>query len=141
MFLKYILYESIWSMFGAKNSKSRKNVPQIPNVLTSSQPQPKYNKNMNATQFVIRKNALKFNAAINRGFFLIFFTLTLLQRPSFLSKKFLKFTSQMIFFSQNLLIKLINYGTSQCQNFIFAKKTKISIGCCFWAWRNSTLDQ
>ncbi len=25
----------------------------------------------------------------------------------------------MIFFSQNLLIKLINYGKSQCQNFIF----------------------
>jgi hypothetical protein len=62
-----------------------------------------------------------------RGFFLIFFTLTLLQRPSFLSNKFLKFTSQMIFFSQNLLIKLINYGTSQCRNIIFAKKTKISI--------------
>ncbi len=33
----------------------------------------------------------------------------------------------MIFFSQNLLIKLINYGTSQCRNIIFAKKTKISI--------------
>ncbi len=81
--------------------------------------------------------------AIYRGFFLIIFTLTLLQRPSFLSNNFLN--SLHRFFSQNLLIKLINYGTSQCQNFIFNfiffSIFNFLFGCCFWAWRNSTLNQ
>jgi hypothetical protein len=55
MILKYILYGSIWSKFGAKNSKSR--ITQVPNVLTSSQPHP----NINETHLVIyhNKNALK----------------------------------------------------------------------------------
>jgi hypothetical protein len=72
MILKYILYGSIWSKFGAKNSKSRtnQNVPQISNVLISSQPQP----NINATRFVIyhNKNALKSPGKIYRGLLLIF---------------------------------------------------------------------
>jgi hypothetical protein len=75
--------------------------------LRSSQPQP----NINATHFVIyhNKNALKSPGNISE-IFLIFFTLTLLQRPSFLSNNFLN--SLHRFFSQNLLIKLIRWNKS-----------------------------
>jgi hypothetical protein len=72
MILKYILYGSIWSNFGAKNSKSKcnQNVPQIPNCFDIAVTT-KYKCNT----FCIHhnKNALKYPGKIYRGLFLNFF--------------------------------------------------------------------
>jgi hypothetical protein len=93
MILKYILYGSIWSKFGAKISKSRKNVPQIPNVLTEIQPTTTKYKCNTFCDLSQQKCAQKPRQYI--GDFLNFFHTYIIAATFIFIQQFFKFTSQI----------------------------------------------